>query len=680
MTQPREALVVEDLHKSFGGLEVLKGISMTAREHDVVSILGSSGSGKSTLLRCINLLETPNAGNVTVHGELIRMHRAAGREPVHEDRRQVDRIRAKLGMVFQQFNLWSHMTVLQNVVEAPRHVLRLSKAEATERAEAVLQRVGMYDRKDYYPAHLSGGQQQRGAHRQLPSLRAVRIVHRGRRVLPVSDLRHRVAVQAVGATLARSSARPRQHRCAVRATSHVLGSLRRQVRAANVRNAWTTGMTRNRSHWRGSAAMHGTTRAGAVRRAFGPFRPQPVAVQSPAWRPRPMPRQWKSVLALVLVVLLACSGVAVHAEPDPMVEAIQQALTEKGFDPGKVDGAMGWRTRGALRVFQRSVGLPDSGRVDSATLAVLGLAHPSGAQAKADEDTPPVGAPRAAPAPMPSADAPNDETPSTEPTPRPSADPPETAAPRATPAPLPSTDAPKAKRPIAKPITEPSAGAPESETRAEPAPIPGTVAPKAETPNAKPPAEPGADTPKSKASRAEPVPVPGTAAPKDETSHTKPKTVPSADTSGTEPLRPEPAPERAARPRLSFATLGWHRPQTGAGALARFNAIGAPPDFKRGTGSLFVPKAELVFVLRAGEQIPGLDCDPGAGRLSIEFVFGPDGPVIFTPVSGGEYCQIGIGIAIEVGRTLEMQRVDWGDMLFPRGTVRITSDGLEYVE
>ena len=163
MTQPREALVVEDLHKSFGALEVLKGISMVAHEHDVVSILGSSGSGKSTLLRCINLLEIPNSGNVSVHGELIRMHRSVGRVPAPEDRRQVERIRAKLGMVFQQFNLWSHMTVLQNVVEAPRHVLRLSKAEATERAEAVLQRVGMYDRKDYYPAHLSGGQQQRAA-------------------------------------------------------------------------------------------------------------------------------------------------------------------------------------------------------------------------------------------------------------------------------------------------------------------------------------------------------------------------------------------------------------------------------------------------------------------------------------------------------------------------------------
>ena len=163
MTPPREALVVEDLHKSFGALEVLKGISMTAREHDVLSILGSSGSGKSTLLRCINLLEIPNAGQVSVHGELIRMRRSAGREPAPEDRRQVERIRAKLGMVFQQFNLWSHMTVLQNVVEAPRHVLRLPKAQATERAEAVLERVGMYDRKDYYPAHLSGGQQQRAA-------------------------------------------------------------------------------------------------------------------------------------------------------------------------------------------------------------------------------------------------------------------------------------------------------------------------------------------------------------------------------------------------------------------------------------------------------------------------------------------------------------------------------------
>ncbi len=158
-----EALVVEDLHKSFGPLEVLKGVSLVANEHDVISILGSSGSGKSTLLRCINLLEVPNAGKVYVKGELIRMRETGkgGLQP--EDVKQVTRIRAKLAMVFQQFNLWSHMTVLQNVIEAPVHVLKLPKAEAIERAEAVLDRVGMLDRKDYYPAHLSGGQQQRAA-------------------------------------------------------------------------------------------------------------------------------------------------------------------------------------------------------------------------------------------------------------------------------------------------------------------------------------------------------------------------------------------------------------------------------------------------------------------------------------------------------------------------------------
>lgn len=157
------ALVVENLHKSFGDLEVLKGISLTANEHDVVSILGSSGSGKSTFLRCINLLETPNSGNVYLHGELIRMRPVDGREAIPEDRKQVERIRSKLGMVFQQFNLWAHMTVMQNVTEAPIHVLKVPKAEAIERAEAVLHKVGMYERKDYYPAHLSGGQQQRAA-------------------------------------------------------------------------------------------------------------------------------------------------------------------------------------------------------------------------------------------------------------------------------------------------------------------------------------------------------------------------------------------------------------------------------------------------------------------------------------------------------------------------------------
>ena len=161
MAEP--AIVVEDLHKSFGALDVLKGISLTANEQEVISILGSSGSGKSTLLRCINLLETPNTGKVYVHGELIKMRDKRPGERVPEDQKQVDRIRSKLAMVFQQFNLWSHMTVLQNVVEAPVHVLKISKKEALERAEAVLQKVGLYDRKDYYPAHLSGGQQQRAA-------------------------------------------------------------------------------------------------------------------------------------------------------------------------------------------------------------------------------------------------------------------------------------------------------------------------------------------------------------------------------------------------------------------------------------------------------------------------------------------------------------------------------------
>ena len=162
MSGSTEALVVEDLHKSFGSLEVLKGISLVAHEHEVVSILGSSGSGKSTFLRCINLLETPDAGNVYVHGELIKMATKSGAR-VPEDKRQVERIRSHLAMVFQQFNLWSHMTVLQNVIEAPVHVLKVPKAEAVEGAERVLQRVGMYERKDYYPAHLSGGQQQRAA-------------------------------------------------------------------------------------------------------------------------------------------------------------------------------------------------------------------------------------------------------------------------------------------------------------------------------------------------------------------------------------------------------------------------------------------------------------------------------------------------------------------------------------
>ena len=156
-------LEVRNLRKFFGSHEVLKGINLTAHKGDVISILGSSGSGKSTFLRCINLLETPSEGDVLVHGELIAMKANKLGERLPADRRQVERIRSRLAMVFQSFNLWSHMTVLQNVIEVPIQVLKVPRAEAIEKAEALLQRVGLYERRDYYPGHLSGGQQQRAA-------------------------------------------------------------------------------------------------------------------------------------------------------------------------------------------------------------------------------------------------------------------------------------------------------------------------------------------------------------------------------------------------------------------------------------------------------------------------------------------------------------------------------------
>ena len=157
------ALTVRDMHKSFGQLEVLKGISLDAHEGDVISILGSSGSGKSTLLRCINLLEIPDSGVVTVAGETIAMRKRRDGKQEPSDRKQVDRIRSELGMVFQNFNLWSHMTILQNVIEGPIHVLKRPRAEAIAEAEALLEKVGIADKRDQYPSHLSGGQQQRAA-------------------------------------------------------------------------------------------------------------------------------------------------------------------------------------------------------------------------------------------------------------------------------------------------------------------------------------------------------------------------------------------------------------------------------------------------------------------------------------------------------------------------------------
>ncbi len=163
MDRKNEALLVENLHKSFGLEEVLKGVSLKAIQGDVIAMLGASGSGKSTFLRCLNLLETPSSGKVFVGGELIRMKKNRFGESVPEDIKQVERIRTRLGMVFQQFNLWSHMTVLENVIEAPVNVLKIPKKEAIEKAEVLLKKVGIYERKDYHPAHLSGGQQQRVA-------------------------------------------------------------------------------------------------------------------------------------------------------------------------------------------------------------------------------------------------------------------------------------------------------------------------------------------------------------------------------------------------------------------------------------------------------------------------------------------------------------------------------------
>ncbi len=163
MAEAIPALEIRNLHKRYGELEVLKGISLTARDGDVISILGSSGSGKSTFLRCINLLENPHEGEILVAGEQLKLKRAKGGDLVAADARQINRMRSKLGFVFQNFNLWPHMTILDNIIEAPRRVLGQSKAEATDVAEALLAKVGIADKRHVYPNQLSGGQQQRAA-------------------------------------------------------------------------------------------------------------------------------------------------------------------------------------------------------------------------------------------------------------------------------------------------------------------------------------------------------------------------------------------------------------------------------------------------------------------------------------------------------------------------------------
>lgn len=157
------ALSTMGIRKSFGDQEVLKGISLDARQGEVISILGASGSGKSTFLRCINLLETPDEGSVAIGGETIAMKRHRHGHQLPADRRQVDSIRARLGMVFQNFNLWPHMTALQNVIEGPHYVLKRPRKLCVEQGERLLAKVGLYERRGYYPAQLSGGQRQRVA-------------------------------------------------------------------------------------------------------------------------------------------------------------------------------------------------------------------------------------------------------------------------------------------------------------------------------------------------------------------------------------------------------------------------------------------------------------------------------------------------------------------------------------
>ncbi|NBB62605.1 aminotransferase class I/II-fold pyridoxal phosphate-dependent enzyme [Pseudomonas sp. ODNR1LW] len=167
----RTMIEVDRLHKRFGNIEVLKGVSLTAREGEVISLIGASGSGKSTLLRCINMLEVPDQGRILVDGESIHLNHTRPGAPLVADAKQLVRIRSSLGMVFQNFNLWPHRTVLENLIEAPTQVLRESKAEATERAEALLERVGLAAKRNEYPAFLSGGQQQRVAIARALSMR-----------------------------------------------------------------------------------------------------------------------------------------------------------------------------------------------------------------------------------------------------------------------------------------------------------------------------------------------------------------------------------------------------------------------------------------------------------------------------------------------------------------------------
>ncbi len=155
-------IALRGIHKSYDDLEVLRGVDISAHEGDVISLIGSSGSGKSTLLRCVNMLEICQRGDIRFCGEAVRWSGyESNRAPA--DQAQVVRMRTQLSMVFQSFNLWAHMTVLKNVIEAPVTVLKRQRGEAIDEAMALLEKVGIADKANVYPAQLSGGQQQRAA-------------------------------------------------------------------------------------------------------------------------------------------------------------------------------------------------------------------------------------------------------------------------------------------------------------------------------------------------------------------------------------------------------------------------------------------------------------------------------------------------------------------------------------
>ncbi len=165
MAHMSEELVIEalDIHKSFGDLEILKGISLQVKRGEVVVLIGASGSGKTTFIRCINLLEDIQSGQIRVSGQPMGYRTRADGSLVRDSERNIARQRRDIGMVFQRFNLFPHMTALENIIEAPIHVLGVPRAAAVEQAQALLKRVGLAEKADHYPSMLSGGQQQRVA-------------------------------------------------------------------------------------------------------------------------------------------------------------------------------------------------------------------------------------------------------------------------------------------------------------------------------------------------------------------------------------------------------------------------------------------------------------------------------------------------------------------------------------